>query len=591
MVIWSHKMGSSLSKPDGYKKVKGIQLPGQSGKTRKMQDKLSEFMKQTRSENGEDDINILLTSNNKILVNQTTTRFDDDLGPVSERTSVASDDSVEENGGVILTCGADPWTSSTKLDVDGVVAGILTDILSMLVCCANGVRFKRLAVVLKKLEDAKRFKGSINIWLDEAHKYIKLLKKYIGILSYSKIKSVTLVSATWDPIDKLYSIPRITYEITHPSVYRSLHECTWEIVEPLIDDSKSTDDDNPYDSTTTAPGYIAQIISDTKRWSIVNKPGTCWLIPGNSKVITHNVIAEELIGRGWNGLILNGERKMMIISVDGEEIDYSTYNKGNKEPKDVLERLFVEKPSLKTRPFFVTGLICLKEGITFQGKGFLFDGAIIPQMSNPSDAYQLACRLAGNVKGLPNYDPKKLPIIITSSRMEKKIKKQENIAIFLPRILYEEGRDIPTDIDKNRAARGRVAHDPKGLGYRIFSTYESYSSYVTDTGRKTAFKSEPNGEENYAGKHVCSVQSSRGALQKPRYLTEVIDKIDLAYGGKGATKTGFPCYLDVATSPQGLVWVVVISPKIDKKLIESADLKYPDESKELLEKAIAYPSP
>lgn len=584
-------MGTTNSTPNGFDKVKGIQLPGQSGKTRKMEDKVTEFMNLARSTNSEDDINILVTSNNKILVSQTSTRFNRDLGPSPEESSMSEESSVsssnsEDDDTPILAYGSGPWTSSNKLDVNGVVARILTDEISMLVCCANARRFKKLLQVLDTLQAAKRFKGGINIWLDEAHKYIKLLKRFIHIISYPKVKSVTLVSATWDPIDKIYNcIRRIPYEITHPDVYRSLHECTWVIVEPLVGDRNEGDEDSSFDSATTAPGYIAQIIHDTTLWNTIEKPGACWLIPGNSKTSTHEAIADDLTERGWNGLVLNGQKKEFLC-IHGKNIDYSEYRKDTEEPKDVLERVFVENPSLREKPFFITGLNCLKEGITFQGEGFMLDGGILPPMNNASDAYQLACRLAGNVKGFSLYETHTSPMIITSSKMEKKIKRQENIAIFLPRILYQEGRDVPTEIDKNRAARGNVAHDPMGLGYRVFSKYEMFRSYVRETGGRTQFNEEPNGKDEYAGKHVCSVQSRRGSKQQPRYLTEVIDKIDLAYGGGGATRTAFPCYLDVTQAPTGLVWLAVVSTSSGN--VESADSKYPDESTELLRNAVNY---
>jgi hypothetical protein len=131
-----------------------------------------------------------------------------------------------------------------------------------------------------------------------------------------------------------------------------------------------------------------------------------------------------------------------------------------------------------------------------------------------------------------------------------------------------------------------VPHDPKGFGYRVFSTYDTYVAYITDLGRRTLFTDAPNGGDKYPGKHTCSVQSSRGAEAQPRYLTEVIDKIDLAYGGSGAIKTGFPCYLDLATG--GLVWVAVVSDKMTKDAINAADLKYPDESPTLLPLAKDY---
>lgn len=577
----------------GSYKVKGLQLPGQSGKTRKMEDKITDLMREARNMNNDDDINIVITSNNRILVQQTTTRFDSDLGPVDGDSSseTSSTNSMTDDEGFILVNGADSWTSSaelsSKLEVEFIGMRMLLGKCSMVVCCANAVRFKRVKELVKMLQGSGKFNGKLNIWIDEAHKSLKLWRKYIDVLSYSKIKSVTLVTATWDPIDKLYTIPRIPYEITHPAVYRSLHECNWKIVEPLIDDNKSINEENTSDSSTTAPGYMTQVFGVNELWCRINKPGTCWLIPGNTKTITHDAIAEDLIERGWNGLKLNGKSKVIYINGESPK-EYIEYNRKNEEPKDVLARLFDENPSLKERPFFVTGLNCIKEGITFQGENFMFDGAIIPNMSNASDAYQLACRIAGNIKGFELYETHKSPLIITSSRMEKKIKKQENMAIFLPRILYNAGRDIPTALDKSSAARGHVSHDPKGFGYRIFSRHEAYAAYISEVGRNESFTKEPNGGDKYPGKHICSVQSIRGALAQPRYLTEVIDKIDLAYGGSGAARTAFPCYLDLATAPNGLVWVVVISNKMEKSKISAADLKIPDESTKLLPLAKNY---
>jgi hypothetical protein len=218
----------------------------------------------------------------------------------------------------------------------------------------------------------------------------------------------------------------------------------------------------------------------------------------------------------------------------------------------------------------------------------MLDGAILPNVASPSDAYQLACRLAGNLKGLSIYARYVKPLIITTSRMEKKIKKQENIAIYLPRILYEEGRTVPTQFDKNRAARGKVAHDIKGMGYRVFKDYIIFKGYVDLLGRITQFKETPKPDSPNYPLHSVSVQSTRGGNAQPRYLTEVIDKIDLAYGGGGGLKTGFPCYLDIANS-ETLVWVAVI-PDIPNimRLVANADSVYADESEKWLPLAKDY---
>ena len=583
----SQSRSSTQANIPGWEKVNGIQLPGQSGKTRKMEEKIAEYMAFTRNDNDDDDLNILISSNSKLLVEQTTTRFDNDLGPQCADDSESSDSTSSSDDGaeiVVLKNGASTWTSSVKKEPMELFADILDDEVSMIVCCANTARFKKLIMILERLEKSKHFKRKINIWIDEAHKPLTLLLKEQNnrIIAFKKIARVTLVTASWDPIDKYFAIPRIPYEVTHPDVYRSLHECEWRIIEPLMpdDDDDAGEETCHFDMSTQAPGYIQQIFNDAHLLAFIEQPGKKWLIPGNSRTITHDAIAEYLVNRGWNGLKLNGKEKALRIHVGDRVIDYTTYNNLKQEPKDVLARLFHEYPELSDAPFFVTGLNCIKEGITFQGENFMFNGAILPNITSPSDAYQLACRLAGNLKGLDIYTSYARPLVITTSRMERKIKKQENIAIFLPRILYESGRTLPTSSDKNRAARGYVRHDAKGMGYRVFKHYSTFLGYTGLLGRRTLFREAQNtslGDPFYPF-HTASIQSSRGATSKPRYLTEAIDKIDLAYGGGGALKTGFPCYLDINDSTT-LVWVAVVPDIPDiMRLTDHADSIYPDES-------------
>jgi hypothetical protein len=592
----SQSCKNAKSNLPGWEKVDGIQLPGQSGKTRKMEDKIAEYMTATRNDDNEDDFNIMITSNSKLLVEQSTTRLDTDLGPDNNtelKNDIVEEDIASYNSGseyAVLKNGANTWTSSNKKTVADIVLGIIEDEISMIVCCANVPRFKKIVAILEHLEKSKHFKGKINIWLDEAHKYINFLLKedFNRILAFRRVARVCLVSASWDPIDKHFNIPRITYQYTHPEVYRSLHECEWRIIEPdMIDEESSEDESGPFDMAIGAPAYIRKVFDNSELVSFIEQPGKHWLISGNSRTITHVAIAKFLIQRGWNGLLLNGKEKVLRFANGDKDIDYTVYNKRKMEPKDVLESLFNDYPVLHESPFFITGLNCIKEGITFQGSMFMLDGIILPDISSPSDAYQLGCRLNGNLKGLPMYAAYSKPLVITSSRMEKKIKKQENIAIYLPRILYEAGINLPSPFLKRQAARGRVIHDIKGLGYRIFKDYHTFKSYVDLLGRKTHFTDVLKHGEML---HSVSVQSSRGGNSMPRYLTEVIDKIDLAYGGGGGIKTGFPCYLDISV-PQTLVWVAVVPdfPDIKKKCAQ-ADGIYPDESSVLLPLAVDYSS-
>jgi hypothetical protein len=594
----------------GWEKVSGIQLPGQSGKTRKMEEKIAEFMNLTRNDNEEDDFNIMISSNSKLLVGQTSTRLHNDLGPAAlaegPRPGAVEENILEEYDSdsyseassdeyTVLKNGSTTWTSSIKKTDKEIFAEILEEEISMIVCCSNVPRFKKLVKIFERLQKSRHFQRKINIWIDEAHKCVKLLRRqeFNRILAFTKIARLMLVTASWDPIDKLFKVPRITYEFTHPDVYRSLHECEWIIVEPNTPtEDEDEEEQGPFDMASGAPAYVQQIFAIPSLLERIEQPGKHWLIAGNSRTVTHDLIAAALVERGWNGLVLNGKEKAVRFFKGEAPIDFTEYNKDKLEPKDVLEKLFNEYPQLNDAPFFITGLNCIKEGITFQGHAFMLDGAILPNISSPSDAYQLGCRLNGNLKGLEIYPDYAKPLVITTSRMEQKIKKQENIAIYLPRILYDMSINLPTPFLKRQAARGQVIHDPSGKGYRIFKNFPSFKNYIDLLGRKTNFSEQPNTKPGdlYYPYHIVSVKGTgRGDTAMPRYLTEVMDKgISQSERTVGGTNTGFPCYLDI-TKPDTLLWVAVIHNTADiRRLCNYADDIYPDESDKYLGMAIDY---
>lgn len=594
----------------GWEKVSGIQLPGQSGKTRKMEEKIAEFMKATRNDDGEDDFNIMISSNSKLLVGQTSTRLHNDLGPSAPEGAAAvagEENAIDENDSdanseassdeyTVLKNGSTTWTSSIKKSATEIFVEILEEEISMIVCCSNVPRFRKLVEILERLQKSRFFQRKINIWIDEAHKCVKLLRRqeFNRILAFTKIARLVLVTASWDPIDKVFAVPRITYEFTHPDVYRSLHECEWRIVEPTTASAAEDEDDEPgpFDMSSGAPAYVSQIFAIPSLLERIEQPGKHWLIAGNSRTVTHDLIATALVERGWNGLVLNGKEKAIRFFNGDLPIDFTEYNKDKLEPKDVLEKLFNEYPQLNEAPFFITGLNCIKEGITFQGPSFMLDGAILPNIASPSDAYQLGCRLNGNLKGLEIYANYTKPLVITTSRMEVKIKKQENIAIYLPRILYDMSINLPTPFLKRQAARGQVIHDPSGTGYRIFKNFTSFKNYIDLLGRKTHFSEQPNTKPGdlYYPYYIVSVKGTgRGDNAMPRYLTEVMDKgISQSERTVGGTNTGFPCYLDIK-KPDTLLWVAVIHNTTDiRRLCNYADDIYPDETNNYLGMAIDY---
>lgn len=574
-----------------WTKVRGIQMVAQGGKTRKMEEQIRNCMELARREGLEDDVNIVLSSNNKLLVEQTAGRFNERLGPPVESDSESTSSEGSDDGQeYILKNGATSWTSSTGLSVADIVLSILENECDMVIGCAHPARLRKLFGkngVVERLVKNRHFSRRINIWIDEAHLSIRLWSKYLDILKHDAIKNFILVTATWDPIDKHFKVPRILREETHPKVYRRLAECCWVTLDPDHEEEiEETDEASPFDTSYRSPRFLRQVLNDTTKreetgsitlaeW--IEQPGKIWLAFGDTRTESHDEIERILLherrDKNWSGLKLNGKGKD-FLTIHGKVLNYNEYNSRREEPHAVLARAFEEFPSLLSGPFFITGLRCLKEGLTFQSEKVMINGETLPDMANPTEAYQACARTTGNVKAMTWYKHNPKALIITTPRMQKMILRQENINVHLNDILRDAGRLVPTELDKRRAARGHIEHDPRGIGYRVFNKRSSAIGHLKARGLTTRFGDRPNGVDPYNGLYICSIQSNRGAKQQPRYLTEAIDKVDLATGGNGAHKTLSPCYLDPTVASPILVWVTYIAPDEEKEDIEKADKDY-----------------
>ena len=171
-------------------KCKCLYLPAQSGKTRKMEEliqthKLGELFEPV-------DINIIISANNRVLVEQTKTRMTKDLATESEEG--ANDACIKGN--------VFSWTSGTKesniTSID--LAFRLLGEIEMVVICAHATRLRYLLQTLERLAACPMFTKRINIWIDEADNSINLWSKYENILAMRCINQVTLVSATFDAV-------------------------------------------------------------------------------------------------------------------------------------------------------------------------------------------------------------------------------------------------------------------------------------------------------------------------------------------------------------------------------------------------------
>ena len=223
-----------------------IHLPAQSGKTRKMTELINKWKNLidftgTSSEN----INIIFTSNTKLLTKQTANRIHQDVDSIGDLSDLSEEDDDES-----ISISMDvkeresktiAWIHNTKktLSVNDVFAKVTSDDddeINNIICCTNKSRMKLVLELLVKLNKKfirRNFNKNVNIWIDEADACIKVWNNYIQqceeLIDSKFLQNIVLVTATMVPVYKhLHSIqidPRLRmYENTHAPVYHKYSE-------------------------------------------------------------------------------------------------------------------------------------------------------------------------------------------------------------------------------------------------------------------------------------------------------------------------------------------------------------------------------
>jgi hypothetical protein len=405
-------MGSSNSK------VQCLLRPGQSGKTKKMQDLIREYADLANIFHGEGatPLDIVICSNNRSLAHQTTVRMNNDL---FDSDSIEDDDSDDGPADAQLTGSCFSWVSGTKgiIKPEHLAWDIVTGKVSMVVCCAHKKRLDYVYTLLTKLNEFPSYRSKVNIWIDEADASIKLWSRpTVDVTLLSSVQTVTLVSATFNTILKKYERLHVLGDvITHPPSYHKVADCI-----QVVDDE-----------TGDAPAYLAAVLAKNPQ---LVQPGIRLFAPGDHIKISHNEVANHLLGRGFAVLVLNGSEKR--IRMPGTEPSIVLADNVGPDPEEIgrqVARLYREH-NLARFPFAVTGHQCVGRGLTFQNENFLFDFGIVPHISDPAMAYQTACRMAGNIRFLPGY--KQVPLV-TTTRMWTTLLRQEAFAVNLARIVNE----------------------------------------------------------------------------------------------------------------------------------------------------------
>lgn len=437
--------------------------PGQSGKTRKIQELMREYESYADLFLGpaHNPLNIIITSNNIALSHQTSTRMNHDM---YETESIDSDDDKIANAQIIGNCFS--WTSGSKggMKVDELFAKIIQKEITMIVCCANKRRIDYIFLLIKKLNKFQEYRPKVNVWIDEADASIKLWSNpEVNMSSLPNVQSVILVSATFNSILKKYHRLRIIgCAETHPEVYHKIADCIQEVdISALAGRTEITE------RVHSSSDFLEAVLARHPEWT---RPGIKMFAPGNHVQTSHDENASMLVKRGFAVLVLNGNEKAIRLPHGLPSIQLQD-NQAD-EPEEIgvqIARLYDER-NLRQFPFAITGHMCVGRGLTFQNEKFLFDCGVIPFINDAAMVYQTACRMVGNIKKLPGYKPS---TIVASQKMMTTILRQEMFAVNLARIVHERNLyDVGIE-EFNEAAGEERTHADK---YDIPHTFATKSA-------------------------------------------------------------------------------------------------------------------
>jgi hypothetical protein len=428
-------MGSSLSL---------IHLPAQSGKTRKMTELINRWKHLIDyTGNSTDSVNVIFTSNTKLLTKQTAGRIYTDVDNASQVSDMSGDDEddlsidmdVKDKESKTIA-----WISTTdkknKKTMEQVFLKVVTAACNNIICCTNKTRMKNVWELLSELNIMflnRTFNKRVNIWIDEADACIKIWDVYMSVceefIDSRLIQNIVLVTATMVPVYKHLHRAGIepnlrTYDNTHSPVYHKYSES--DMCHAYSDNAKH------------ATVQLKTVLEHNPEMVCA---GTRLFCPGNKVKKSHEEICDELLANGFNVLLLNGVYKEIRFFDGRPSVEIAELLETDLEVSKTLNRLYYEN-ELFNSPFAVTGHLCIGRGITFasqiDGREFLFTHGIIPEVANGDEGYQMVARCCGNIKGHATYQ---VPKIFVSERTDALIRVQENLAVEFASKFFQQGVD------------------------------------------------------------------------------------------------------------------------------------------------------
>jgi hypothetical protein len=614
-------MGSNLSL---------IHLPAQSGKTRKMTDLIQKWRRMIEHQQLQHNVNIIFTSNTKLLAKQTEKRVvdtvdhaeDDDMSDLTEKSSDLSDDdlvsahdSEDINQSIPSECKTYAWVHEPRVkgckpttkSASDLALDIMFETYDNIICCTNSTRTRKtfdLIEILRKMWLRNPLLKKVSIWVDEADCAIRIWKPYVDACRSlgDFIENVIMITATMVPVYKYLESIGVdcwlrVYENTHQPTYHRyvesniLHDFSDDsVIDPMRIETKLS-------ANQKCVSYMERILSSTE--VAFNSK---WFCPGLKNRTSHEEVCAMLLKRGFNVLILNGNEKEIRYSDMRPALPITDLLEHDLEIATTLNTLYYTT-DLCTAPFAVTGHLCVGRGVTFASKRelgeFLFTHAIIPTgYLGGEDAYQLVSRCIGNIKDFKTYVP---PVIFIDKGTHEKIIEQEKLAVVLASTLYTVNEDetqlvtgktinelMGREIITHKATKKMTTRSekksvpvtkPDGLAkYRVYGTIEDVMAACKILKYKGVHKPRDTSKDAF-GRYMTSLNSKKEAASLEKARTRA--KNTRAYGthdkGKGVTytwRTYLPCYVNL-NDVSSLVFVFIIRPD---EASDEAKLKELDDS-------------
>ena len=484
-----------------------LALPAQSGKTRKAEEEI-QYLNQTKRLLGEkDDINIWISANNQTLVTQTDTRIRKDLNAKTYS-----------------------WMSSNKdkVSAEALFSRIITGKVDTVIMCAHKTRVaEHFAQLMAELNNYAHFVQKVNIWMDEADQFLSLWDNCTSIAHLPCVQHCVFITATPSTIvDKYTNINILPYEFTYGEHYRRLADCERVVL----------------DHVGSSPALY--LLDALEQHPEILSPGSRFFAPGSFEKKSHEEIAHILIEQGASILVLNGEHKEIRVPylpdqsqqeqfrdefvLDDENrywvLDLKNHlSDRDKELNEIISKIY-HKNQLNQYPFGVTGYMCVQRGITFQappGKriihfqtkatrpihnGFLFDYAIIPNISKREEAYQTVSRAYGNIGNHPDYKP---CVIVSTSANFQRFEHQEELVVNLARIAFQNkepgNRMIEINKDHLKMAAFEASEQNRFGLTQLFDDEKAVESFLDDhiiCGKTTNYTLFAGNTIQYRGKTI-----------------------------------------------------------------------------------------